>query len=1192
MRSLLLSLFLLLFSQYKLCASTIGDFVWYDLNRNALQDPFEPGMADIRLILYDANTNYPIDTTYSDMTGHYHFTIGAGYYYVVATEMAYGYIFTLPNIGFDEDKDNDACPMGRSTLFFLTDTADHLDMDFGLVVDNVPCGLSSIVCLDPNPISKTICFDQFLDFDDSISSFSSNGLGTIQLIGTNCIEYIQNPGVDSSTVDTIHVDICNGYGDCHQVCLYASVECAQIVPPTIPCNDSIYTCLAVFPSDMNLCVPSCLVSPGDHVIAGSSTFHCQIVINSDTCVTYSAFPGMPYGYIDTVTLIFENFEGHQHAIKYFVQIGCINDSEHAPQWVDPIMNTNLLQSFQTTIENECVTFDIKALEVDILDQLNYSILQAKHGFINFNSTHNQVTYCPNYGFIGQDTMYLMVCDSLAPIECDELTIFINVVGGIAPPPLPCNDTIYTCTEIFPGNIKLCVDPCLWNVGDTIRSTTTSFNCSIDAIGDSCRKYTPLPGMIEGLVDTVKITLCSSVTGTCHTIFYVINIGCADLEIDEIPFLINPTSLAPITFIMDTLSENHCNDISIKGLDFDINDSLSYNVSSPSHGTATYDPISHTLHYCPDADYVGEDSVLITVCDSISPIQCTTIPIFYHVEKYCMDTIPICVNVFPASLTLCPSLCNITSVSSQTYSSTLDCIVSSSAGNCYTYYPVPGQSNLVNYFSIISCDAIGNCDTTIYKIFINTAICPDETISAINDTDTIELLTSTTINVLHNDTAYQGQVNLLASQLPTHGTATINTDNTITYINTDPTYTGLDCFSYIVCNAWDYCDTANVCILIENNYPITQTDFDTIFCCSNYPINVLQNDLNIDTSNITLSTIQSPVHGTLSWNDSIYIYNADPFYNGLDSFQYQICNSPGICDTAWVYITIFDTIHINHPPVFVDSNAVDLSELEFGVTTDSTIIFCFDVIDLGDSLTYSYSSLDAGSGQYLSENCFQYTPQLLSPGTDTIYLIACDSLDLCDTLTVILHTTIVYPILHLYDDIQVFTTNTPISFYPVNNDTITSNSVISIIDSTNHGTISISGNTFTYQASNSSLDTLIYMICDTVYNTCDTATVYFVAQEPPIYVDCTITNFVSPNYDGVNDFFVIPCIGEYPYHYLGIYNRWGSLVYESYDYKNDWNGLYQKEKTFVPDGTYYYIFVTDLAIDKAVNHKSGFIYLKR
>src|SRR5262249_42579673 len=37
------------------CASSIGDFVWNDVNRNGIQDPGEPGLNGITVNLFDAN---------------------------------------------------------------------------------------------------------------------------------------------------------------------------------------------------------------------------------------------------------------------------------------------------------------------------------------------------------------------------------------------------------------------------------------------------------------------------------------------------------------------------------------------------------------------------------------------------------------------------------------------------------------------------------------------------------------------------------------------------------------------------------------------------------------------------------------------------------------------------------------------------------------------------------------------------------------------------------------------------------------------------------------------------------------------------------------------------------------------------------------------------------------------------------
>ncbi|MFN4234706.1 MAG: gliding motility-associated C-terminal domain-containing protein [Bacteroidia bacterium] len=62
----------------------------------------------------------------------------------------------------------------------------------------------------------------------------------------------------------------------------------------------------------------------------------------------------------------------------------------------------------------------------------------------------------------------------------------------------------------------------------------------------------------------------------------------------------------------------------------------------------------------------------------------------------------------------------------------------------------------------------------------------------------------------------------------------------------------------------------------------------------------------------------------------------------------------------------------------------------------------------------------------------------------------------------------------------------------------------------------------------------------------------------------VPNVFSPNGDGKNDLFIIE--GLYGSgNKLEVYNRWGILIYQSEDYKNDWNGDNH------PDGTYYFIF---------------------
>jgi len=83
---------------------------------------------------------------------------------------------------------------------------------------------------------------------------------------------------------------------------------------------------------------------------------------------------------------------------------------------------------------------------------------------------------------------------------------------------------------------------------------------------------------------------------------------------------------------------------------------------------------------------------------------------------------------------------------------------------------------------------------------------------------------------------------------------------------------------------------------------------------------------------------------------------------------------------------------------------------------------------------------------------------------------------------------------------------------------------------------------------------------------------------------------SPNDDGVNDYFVIPCIKDYTENTIKIYNRLGTLIYQSDNYQNDWDGKpnkgFPKNNTLLPVGTYYYI----VTLPNNAQTKVGWVYL--
>ncbi len=82
---------------------------------------------------------------------------------------------------------------------------------------------------------------------------------------------------------------------------------------------------------------------------------------------------------------------------------------------------------------------------------------------------------------------------------------------------------------------------------------------------------------------------------------------------------------------------------------------------------------------------------------------------------------------------------------------------------------------------------------------------------------------------------------------------------------------------------------------------------------------------------------------------------------------------------------------------------------------------------------------------------------------------------------------------------------------------------------------------------------------------------------------------TPNGDGFNDKWFVTngnCVTKV---IARVYNRWGGKVFESLDYRNDWDGGYKGKP--VPDGTYYYVLHYDLVNGSGVDRKGSVTILR-
>ena len=69
------------------------------------------------------------------------------------------------------------------------------------------------------------------------------------------------------------------------------------------------------------------------------------------------------------------------------------------------------------------------------------------------------------------------------------------------------------------------------------------------------------------------------------------------------------------------------------------------------------------------------------------------------------------------------------------------------------------------------------------------------------------------------------------------------------------------------------------------------------------------------------------------------------------------------------------------------------------------------------------------------------------------------------------------------------------------------------------------------------------------------------EAPP---EITVPNIITSNGDGINDLFTINNLDRYDYNNITIYSRWGTIVYKTENYQNNWDG------GKVAAGVYFYV----------------------
>jgi gliding motility-associated-like protein len=122
-----------------------------------------------------------------------------------------------------------------------------------------------------------------------------------------------------------------------------------------------------------------------------------------------------------------------------------------------------------------------------------------------------------------------------------------------------------------------------------------------------------------------------------------------------------------------------------------------------------------------------------------------------------------------------------------------------------------------------------------------------------------------------------------------------------------------------------------------------------------------------------------------------------------------------------------------------------------------------------------------------------------------------------------------------------------------------------------------------------VDSVRYEVCDDGTPAgCSQAVVYIDVTDLPL----RIYEGVSPNGDGINDYWRMDGIDFYPENVVRVFDRYNNLVYEMTNYNNEdrvWRGEANSGmfRGKLPDGVYFY----NIRVSSDIPELSGFVILK-
>ena len=776
----------------------------------------------------------------------------------------------------------------------------------------------------------------------TVSSVTTPTNGTAVINGDNSITY--TPNADFNGSDSFSYTINDGNGDTDTATVNVTVNPMNDAPVAGPDNsvtpEDVAVTLDVLANDSDI--------DGDTlgVSATTTPANGSVTINPDETVTYT--PHASFNGVDTFTYTVSDGHGGIDSALVTITITAENDN---PEAFDDNATTN---------EDTAVTIDVLNNDGDIDgDTLTIdNVTQPANGTVNNNSS--DVTYTPNSNYFGADSFTYTISDGNGGSDTATVSVTVTSVNDL---PI-ADDDVATTSEDTAVTIDL-----LSNDSDAdgdvlaVSTVTTATNGVVTNNGTDVT-YTPNPDFSGS--DSFGYTVADGHGGTATALvtITITAVNDAPNAVDD-----NSTTDEDTTVTIDVLA----NDNDVEG------DPLTITaVTTPTNGTGILNG-DQTISYTPNTHYNGADSFTYTIEDGQGGNNTAVV----HVTITPVNDDPLAVtdtvNGFEDSTQTIDVLANDSDIDGDTLAVSATTVPANGAvtinpDNTITYTP---NANYFGNDSFTYTVADGNGGTANATVNITLGAVNDGPI-IIDDTATIAEDTAASINVLANDADIDGDtLSVTAITTPTHGTATLNLDNTIAYTPT-LNFNGSDSFVYTASDGNGGLDTATVHITITavNDPPTAADDATTTLEDEAATIFVLTNDHDVDGDTLAIDAIpQSPTMGVVTFTAVSVAYVPDADQCGSDTFTYQINDGHGETATATVTVTI---TCVNDDPVAIDD----------GATTNENTAVLIDVlsndvdVDLDTLTVVSTTTPLTGTAVINGNNSITYTPANGFSGTDS------------------------------------------------------------------------------------------------------------------------------------------------------------------------------------------------------------------